>query len=129
MPKIQWTNLPPALRQHLFDRLTERKITTEDLYQLNLWRESNPGAPEGKRYKEPQFNRTIEIEERERYRVRLFIDQIEIVSSGQTGFVDNTNTGSQALESFGFGDETVEAFFIEALDQRVPDRFDRERIA
>jgi len=52
MPKIQWTNLPPALRQHLFDRLTERKITTEDLYQLNLWRESNPGAPEGKRYKD-----------------------------------------------------------------------------
>ncbi|MGD9921806.1 MAG: type I restriction-modification enzyme R subunit C-terminal domain-containing protein, partial [Pseudorhodoplanes sp.] len=31
---------------------------------------------EGKRYKEPQFNRTIEIEERERYRVKLFMDQI-----------------------------------------------------
>ena len=33
MPKIQWTNLPPALRDHLFDRLRERKITV-DLYQL-----------------------------------------------------------------------------------------------
>jgi type I restriction enzyme, R subunit len=32
---------------------------------------------EGKRYKEPQFNRTIEIEERERYRVKLFVDQID----------------------------------------------------
>lgn len=32
---------------------------------------------EGKRYKEPQFNRTIEIEERERYRVKLFMEQIE----------------------------------------------------
>jgi type I restriction enzyme R subunit len=31
---------------------------------------------EGKRYKEPQFNRTIEIEARERYRVKLFMDQI-----------------------------------------------------
>src|SRR5205807_2492286 len=31
---------------------------------------------EGKRYREPQFNRTIEIEERERYRVKLFMDQI-----------------------------------------------------
>jgi type I restriction enzyme R subunit len=31
----------------------------------------------GKRYKEPQFNRTIEIEERERYRVKLFMDQID----------------------------------------------------
>ena len=32
---------------------------------------------EGKRYKEPQFNRTIEIAERERYRVKLFMDQID----------------------------------------------------
>jgi len=52
MPKIQWTNLPPALRQHLFDRLAERKITAEDLYQLKLWRESNPEAPDGEWYKD-----------------------------------------------------------------------------
>jgi hypothetical protein len=32
MPRIQWTGLPPALRDHLFDRLRERKITAEDLY-------------------------------------------------------------------------------------------------
>ena len=32
---------------------------------------------EGRRYKEPQFNRTIEIEERERYRVKLFMEQID----------------------------------------------------
>jgi hypothetical protein len=31
MPKIQWTNLPAAIRQHLFDRLAERKITATDL--------------------------------------------------------------------------------------------------
>ena len=52
MPKIQWTNLPPSLRQHLFDRLAERKITAEDLYQLKLWRESEPEAPEGAWYKD-----------------------------------------------------------------------------
>ena len=46
MPKIQWTNLPPALRDHLFDRLRDRKITAEDLYQLKLWRETEPDAPE-----------------------------------------------------------------------------------
>jgi hypothetical protein len=33
MPKIQWSDLPPALRDHLFDRLSERKITVEDLYR------------------------------------------------------------------------------------------------
>jgi hypothetical protein len=42
MPRIRWSGLPPALRDHLFDRLRERKITAEDLYQLKAWRESNP---------------------------------------------------------------------------------------
>ncbi len=32
---------------------------------------------DGKRYKEPQFNRSIVIDERERYRVKLFMDQID----------------------------------------------------
>jgi type I restriction enzyme R subunit len=32
---------------------------------------------EGRRYREPQFNRTIEIEERERFRVRLFLSEID----------------------------------------------------
>lgn len=47
MPKIQWRDLPSALRDHLFDRLRDRKITVEDLYQLKLWRESEPEAPDG----------------------------------------------------------------------------------
>lgn len=52
MPRIQWTDLPPALRDHLFDRLRDRKITTEDLYQLKVWRESEPDAPEGPWFKD-----------------------------------------------------------------------------
>jgi hypothetical protein len=52
MPKIQWTGLPPALRDHPFDRLRERKITAEDLYRLKLWRESGPEAPDGLWYKD-----------------------------------------------------------------------------
>jgi hypothetical protein len=52
MPKIQWSNLPSALRQHLFDRVAERQITAEDLYQLKLWRESGPEAPWGLWYKD-----------------------------------------------------------------------------
>lgn len=46
MPKIQWIDLPRALRDHLFERLREREITAEDLYQLKLWRESEPDAPD-----------------------------------------------------------------------------------
>lgn len=52
MPKIQWTDLPPALRDHLFERRRERKITTDDLYRLKLWRETGPDAPEGLWYKD-----------------------------------------------------------------------------
>ena len=52
MPKIEWANLPPALQDHLFDRLAERKITAEDLYQLKLWRDTNPDAPEGPWFKD-----------------------------------------------------------------------------
>jgi hypothetical protein len=40
MPKIRWTDLPPSLRQHLFDRVADRQITAADLYKLKLWRES-----------------------------------------------------------------------------------------
>ena len=47
MPKIQWTGLPLALRDHLFEPLRERKIAADDLYQLKLWCESPPDAPEG----------------------------------------------------------------------------------
>lgn len=52
MPKIQWTNLPLASRDHLFERLRERRIAAEDLYKLKLWRESEPEAPEGEWYKD-----------------------------------------------------------------------------
>ena len=52
MPKIQWTGLPLALRDHLFERLRERRISAEDLYQLKVWRESEPDAPEGLWYRD-----------------------------------------------------------------------------
>ena len=44
MPRIEWTGLPRALREHLFERLRERHITIRDPYQLKLWRESQPEA-------------------------------------------------------------------------------------
>ncbi len=52
MPKIRWTDLPKALRDHLFERVRERKIAAEDLWKLKLWRESEPDAPEGLWYKD-----------------------------------------------------------------------------
>jgi hypothetical protein len=52
MPKIQWTDLPAALREHLFDRVRERRIDAEDLWRLRVWRESEPDAPDGPWFKD-----------------------------------------------------------------------------
>ncbi len=52
MPKIQWTDLLKALRDHLFERVRERKIAAEDPWKLKIRRESEPEAPEGLWYKD-----------------------------------------------------------------------------
>jgi hypothetical protein len=65
MPKIQWTDLPEALRNQLFERLRERKITVEDLYQLKLWRESDPETPDGLWYKDLAPSRFTSTSSRE----------------------------------------------------------------
>lgn len=52
MPKVQWSDLPPQLRQDLFDRARERKITMEDLFALEEWRRHSPDVPEGRWYKD-----------------------------------------------------------------------------
>ena len=52
MPKIQWTDLPVALRDHLFERAAERQISTSDLIRLKLWRQSQPDAPDGDWFKD-----------------------------------------------------------------------------
>jgi hypothetical protein len=54
MPKIQWTDPPPALRNHPFERAAERKITGEDLHRLKLWRQSQPDAPDGRWFKDSE---------------------------------------------------------------------------
>jgi hypothetical protein len=52
MPKIQWDDLPAELREHLFLRASERKISFTDIFRLKEWRESGPEAPDGLWYKD-----------------------------------------------------------------------------
>jgi hypothetical protein len=52
MPKIKWLDLPVPLREHLFDRAKERKITMEDLFALEEWRKNSPDVPDGPWYKD-----------------------------------------------------------------------------
>lgn len=53
MPKIaKWSAMPAAVREHLLQRMHDRKIGLEDLNRLRLWLESQPEVPEAPWYKD-----------------------------------------------------------------------------
>ena len=47
MPKVRRHNLPPALFQHLLERIQSRKIPATQLELLATWLDTEPGVPEG----------------------------------------------------------------------------------
>ncbi len=51
MPKVRRQNLPPALFQHLLDRIRSRKIPASQLELLAKWLDTEPDVPEGEWYK------------------------------------------------------------------------------
>lgn len=51
MPKIRRQNVPPALFQHLLDRVQSRKIEASQLELLAKWLDKEPEVPEGLWYK------------------------------------------------------------------------------
>ena len=53
MPQIEtWSRIPPAIRDHLIERMRDRDIRIEDLNRLRLWLESKPNVPDGPWYKD-----------------------------------------------------------------------------
>ncbi len=53
MPTIsKWSEFPTAVRDHLVERMHDRKISLDDLNKLRLWIESQPQVPEGAWYKD-----------------------------------------------------------------------------
>ena len=53
MPQIEvWARLPVAVREHLIERMHDRKISIEDLNRLRIWLESKPAVPEERWYKD-----------------------------------------------------------------------------
>jgi len=53
MPQIEtWSGLPQAVREHLIERMGDRKIGLDDLNRLRIWMESKPEVPEGPWYKD-----------------------------------------------------------------------------
>ena len=51
MPRARRQNLPPALFQHLLDRIQSRRIPATELELLAKWLDTEPEVPEGPWYK------------------------------------------------------------------------------
>ncbi|HEY7615833.1 MAG TPA: hypothetical protein VH744_03445 [Terriglobales bacterium] len=51
MPKVRRENLPPALFQHLLDRIQSRKIQATQLALLAKWLDAEPEVPDGPWYR------------------------------------------------------------------------------
>ena len=51
MPKVRRQNLPPALFQHLLDRIQSRKIPATQLRLLATGLDTEPDVPDGEWYK------------------------------------------------------------------------------
>jgi hypothetical protein len=51
MPRVRRQNVPPALFQHLLDRVQSRMIPASQLELLAKWLDGEPEVPEGLWYK------------------------------------------------------------------------------
>jgi hypothetical protein len=51
VPRVRRQNVPPALFQHLLDRVESRKIPASQLELLAKWLDSEPEVPEVQWYK------------------------------------------------------------------------------
>lgn len=51
MPKVRRLNVPPALFQHLLDRVHDRDIDASQLMLLAKWLDGEPDVPHGPWYK------------------------------------------------------------------------------
>jgi hypothetical protein len=51
VPKIRRHNIPPALFQHLLERIQSRRIPATQLELLARWLDTEPEVPEGRWYK------------------------------------------------------------------------------
>lgn len=51
MPRIRRRAIPPALLQHLWDRVDQRQISVAQLRLLATWLETEPEVPPGRWFK------------------------------------------------------------------------------
>ena len=85
MPKIQWLNLLPQLRRHLFDRAKERQITAQDLFELEEWRHPRmfPTVP-GTKKTSGRSSGAVRVEHMQEHKVPVGRQTVKWIS-GQKG--------------------------------------------
>ncbi len=74
MPRVRRQNVPPALFQHLLERVRSRKILASQLELLAKWLDGEPEVPEGGWYK--RFPGMIVCGEGELIKTFLLPDQV-----------------------------------------------------
>ena len=74
MPKICRKNFPPALLDHLLDRIKERRISADQLGLVATWLSQEPDVPNGKWFK--RFSDMTVCGEGERVKTFLVPGQI-----------------------------------------------------
>lgn len=53
MPQIErWPRIPASIRDHLAERMRDRKSSLDDLNRLRIWLETRPEVPNGPWYKD-----------------------------------------------------------------------------
>lgn len=76
MPKVRRQNLPPALLQHLLDRIQDRSVSSDQLGLLATWLDEQPDVPNGKWFK--RFQGMIVCGEGELVKTFLMPGQVPI---------------------------------------------------
>lgn len=73
MPQVKRADIPPALFQHLLNRIQDRKIPADQLMLLAAWLDTRPEVPDGDWYK--RFSGMIACGEGELIKTFLLPDQ------------------------------------------------------
>jgi hypothetical protein len=74
MPRIRRQSLPPALLNHLLDRIRQRDISADQLGALADWLDAEPEVPDGRWFK--RFSGMIVCGEGELVKTFLTANQV-----------------------------------------------------
>lgn len=88
-----WCEFPPAIREHLIERMRDRSLRISDLNQLRIWVESRPQVREGEWFEDFGSFKPVAQTARQPTGLRLF--------SGTNRGPENRRSALQVLRAEG----------------------------